>query len=327
MANFPNLTINDTGNITLPVGTTSQRPGSASDGYTRFNSDDNILETRIPSAWQECRRELKEAGKFLYYPGRNKGIQQYNSSGGPYNFDTSYDFSFDAASIANAEDISISFSHDGNLFFVGSNDNYFVVSQCSTPFDISTASVINSNITIGTSSAGTGYGITFYNFGYFGWVSRGQGIGSGNIYDLYQFATPYDISSSSFVKSHSLSGVNGHSGTVSFNPDGTRAFIGERAGNSQHHQYNLATPFDLSTESSRQSTTVSENDAVAIQFTASGYHYYTGNHSPDGINRYTVDTPFDITSRISQQFLVDPGDQAGTRLAGNGICIAGAPWH
>ena len=38
MATLTNLTIDDTGYIQLPVGTTSQRPGSPANGQTRFNS-------------------------------------------------------------------------------------------------------------------------------------------------------------------------------------------------------------------------------------------------------------------------------------------------
>lgn len=50
MASLKNTTINDTGNLTLPVGSTAQRP-SASTGMTRFNSDLGIMEYYGSAGW------------------------------------------------------------------------------------------------------------------------------------------------------------------------------------------------------------------------------------------------------------------------------------
>lgn len=50
-SSFKNLTINDTGYIALPVGTTAQRP-SASIGQTRYNSTFGFVEKYNNSRWQ-----------------------------------------------------------------------------------------------------------------------------------------------------------------------------------------------------------------------------------------------------------------------------------
>jgi hypothetical protein len=50
MANLKNTTINDTGHLTLPVGTTAQRP-TASTGQTRFNSSLGLMEYYNGTAW------------------------------------------------------------------------------------------------------------------------------------------------------------------------------------------------------------------------------------------------------------------------------------
>jgi len=44
MANLKNTTINDTGFLQLPSGTTAQRPGSAATGQMRYNTTTNLVE-------------------------------------------------------------------------------------------------------------------------------------------------------------------------------------------------------------------------------------------------------------------------------------------
>ena len=51
MANLLNITINDTGHITLPSGTTAQRPSSPLVGYIRFNTTMGLVEYYNGSYW------------------------------------------------------------------------------------------------------------------------------------------------------------------------------------------------------------------------------------------------------------------------------------
>jgi hypothetical protein len=51
MATLKNTTINDTGFIRLPVGTTAQRPGSPVAGMIRFNTSLSIIEFYNGSSW------------------------------------------------------------------------------------------------------------------------------------------------------------------------------------------------------------------------------------------------------------------------------------
>lgn len=53
MANLKNLTINDTGFITLPNGTTAQRPESPSAGMVRYNTTWGITEYYDGSNWRD----------------------------------------------------------------------------------------------------------------------------------------------------------------------------------------------------------------------------------------------------------------------------------
>jgi hypothetical protein len=85
MANLINLTINDTGFLGLPSGTTDQRPGSPATGYVRFNTTLGIIEYYNGSFWidQTTGRVTEgsvvtsnlqlhlDAGKSLSYRGGN----------------------------------------------------------------------------------------------------------------------------------------------------------------------------------------------------------------------------------------------------------------
>ena len=53
MASLKNTTINDTGNLTLPVGSTAQRPSVAT-GQTRFNSTLGVMEYYGAAGWVPC---------------------------------------------------------------------------------------------------------------------------------------------------------------------------------------------------------------------------------------------------------------------------------
>lgn len=51
MANLKNTDINDTGYLTLPIGTTAQRPSSPAAGMLRYNSTDSTAEVYDGAAW------------------------------------------------------------------------------------------------------------------------------------------------------------------------------------------------------------------------------------------------------------------------------------
>ena len=51
MATLKNSTVNATGYIQLPVGTTAQRPASPVTGYMRFNSTLGYIEFYNGSSW------------------------------------------------------------------------------------------------------------------------------------------------------------------------------------------------------------------------------------------------------------------------------------
>jgi hypothetical protein len=53
MATLKNTTINDTGFLKTPVGTTAQRPGTPVQGDVRWNSDLGYHEIYTGSTWKQ----------------------------------------------------------------------------------------------------------------------------------------------------------------------------------------------------------------------------------------------------------------------------------
>ena len=60
MANLKNSSINDTGFLKLPAGTTSQRPGSPNRGMLRYNTDEEFVEFWDGSIWTQFIRVVPE---------------------------------------------------------------------------------------------------------------------------------------------------------------------------------------------------------------------------------------------------------------------------
>ncbi len=53
MATLTNLNIDDTGHLTLPSGTTAQRPNSPQEGYIRFNTSTSTVEYFDGTYWRD----------------------------------------------------------------------------------------------------------------------------------------------------------------------------------------------------------------------------------------------------------------------------------
>lgn len=114
MATLKNTTINDTGFITLPSGTTAQRPSSPLSGYIRYNSTFGEVEVYNGTSWYSRTAPVQngllaylDAGNTNSYPGTgttwtdlsNNGKNStlvngptFSSSGGYFIFDGTNDY-------------------------------------------------------------------------------------------------------------------------------------------------------------------------------------------------------------------------------------------
>ena len=109
---------------------------------------------------------------------------------------------------------------------------------------------------------------------------------------------------------------------VDFKPDGTRIFIGNE-GNDIIAQYDLTTPWDVTSMTNQQcspSIKSDEDKLRNIQLSSDGKFLYVGGNDGDEINKYSLTTPYNITSislETSYSISAQTGDMRGFIFSSN----------
>ncbi|MDB4416863.1 beta-propeller fold lactonase family protein [bacterium] len=144
---------------------------------------------------------------------------------------------------------------------------------------------------------------------------------AGQDVNEYTLSTAFDISTSSFVDSFSVSGQETNPRGIAFNNNGTKMFIVGTIGDDVN-EYTLSAGFDVSTASFVDSFSVSAQDTnpYAVDFNADGTKMFVVGTQNDSVYEYTLSSAFDVsTSTYSQAF--DLSSQAATPI---GITFFGA---
>ncbi len=98
---------------------------------------------------------------------------------------------------------------------------------------------------------------------------------------------------------------------LDFKPDGTRVFVASQ-GNKKVGQYDLTTPWDISTATNQVCSSFDEEQVRNIQLSADGNTLYLGGNEDDDIKRYSLAAPYDITSITLQATTFSVSSQTGT---------------
>jgi hypothetical protein len=131
MATVKNLTINDSGYIRLPNGTTAQRPGSPTAGMIRYNSDLAITEYYTGSAWTNIANQLVTNGLVLALDAGN--TQSYSGSGSTW-----YDLSGNGNHMTLVGSPSWSSSNGGYFTFNNATTNYASIANANCSANLKT---------------------------------------------------------------------------------------------------------------------------------------------------------------------------------------------
>ena len=126
----------------------------------------------------------------------------------------------------------------------------------------------------------------------------------------YDLSTAWDVSSSSFSQSFSISAQDGNVSGLFFKSDGTKMYLCGYNTDSIY-EYNLSTAWDISAASYNQSFSVSsqETEPHGIFFKTDGSKMYLIGASSDAVNEYDLSTSWDIsTATYSQNFSVSSED-------------------
>ena len=215
-------------------------------------------------------------------------------------FKQSKDISSDATGLR-----QINFKPDGKIMYVTNRENddtsevdSVIEYSLSTPFDISTATLTSSTTLTNIDKP---HAIHFKPDGKVMYV-----VDNGSLtIEQYNLTTAWDSSTLVHDDNFAISDEN-QLRALAFKYDGTKMYV---TGNETEviQQFTLSTPWDVasatkdSTESS--ALTDKEDNPRSIQFNSDGTIFYIGGNGSDSIHKYTLSTPWDVsTLEFSQSY-------------------------
>lgn len=119
----------------------------------------------------------------------------------------------------------------------------------------------------------------------------------GDDINEYDLSTAWDVSSASYVQNFSVSAQMTTPYGLFFKPDGTKMYVLDNDADDVN-EYDLSTPWDISTASYLQvfSVLAQDNNASGLWFSNDGTKMYIVGDSGNDINEYTLSTAWDVSS-------------------------------
>jgi sugar lactone lactonase YvrE len=268
-------------------------------------TDGSYVETTAPTSYDQVASGSWEMYGVVY----NAVDGDLQLSGGLFNA-----FDVDTASYVqnfsvSAQDTSpwgIAFNTDGTKMFVtgevGRDVNEY---NLSTAFDITTATFVDSFSTNAQESQPLD--IAFNTNGTKMFIVGGE----GQDINEYTLSTGFDVSTSTFVDSFSVSSQDTDPQGLSFNLDGTKMFVLGDTNNSVY-QYTLSTGFDVSTasyDSVSFSVASQETNPQGLAFNTNGTKMFVVGYIGDDVNQYALSSGFDLsTASYEKTFSISSQD-------------------
>ena len=220
--------------------------------------------------------------KMFVIGDQRKSVNEYNLS---TPFDTSTLDWVGATSISDREGnpTGIAFSSDGaKMFVVGTQGGNVTEYELSTPFDVSTLTFVAATSISNKESSPTG--IAFSSYGTKMFV-----IGLGGNVNEYDLSTPFDVSTASFVDATLISNRESSPTGIAFSSYGTKMFVIGIDGDNVN-EYDLSTPFDVSTASFVDATSIrsDESNPQGIAFSSDGAKMFVVGSNEDKVNEYDL---------------------------------------
>ena len=236
-----------------------------------------------------------------------------SNSFGFITFKQSKDISSDATGLR-----QINFKPDGTIMYVTNREkntvslvDSVIQYSLSTPFDISTATLTSSTTLTNIDKP---HAIHFKPDGKVMYV-----VDNGSLtVEQYNLTTAWDTSSLVYDNNFTVSNEN-QLRSLAFKYDGTKMYV-TGAETEVIQQFTLSVPWDVTsaTKDSTESPSLSakEDNVRSIQFNSDGTIFYIGGNDSDSIHKYTLSTPWDVsTLEFSQSYSFS----AQVSSAGNSI--------
>ena len=189
----------------------------------------------------------------------------------------------------------ISFNNDGSkIYLTGENSSAINEYNLTIPYDLDTISPVQTVASV-LSEDDAPTRAVFNNDGTKVFVS---GLSNSEIHE-YNVLTPYDVSTISPVQvTVSVISEDLFPTSIVFNNDGSKLFMLGMENNTVY-EYNLPTPFDLTSISPVQASASllsEDNNVVGLEFSVDGSKMFMLGISSNAINEYNLTTPFDLTT-------------------------------
>jgi sugar lactone lactonase YvrE len=133
----------------------------------------------------------------------------------------------------------------------------------------------------------------------------------------YTLATPWNVSTASYVQIFSVASQETSPTDVFFKPDGTKMYVVGATGQDVN-EYNLSTAWDISTASYVQVFSVASQEATpqGLFFKPDGTKMYVTGSTSDNVNEYSLSTPWNIsTASYVRNFSVSSQDATPLSLS------------
>lgn len=194
----------------------------------------------------------------------------------------------------------------GTFLHIGTSANETQQYNLSTAFDLTTATFDTQ-----FSLSGSISGLDVANSGSRIYVTN-QETSEVSQFDL---STPFDIDTRSLVSTESFS-LSGFPVDVEVVDGGSRFYIVSTVGISEFTQFDLSTPFDISTRTQVNQVSLSPgNDQRGLSFKEDGSVLITTDRDSDVLREYQLSTPYDITTASEVDNIPSPtSDNIGVDL-------------
>jgi DNA-binding beta-propeller fold protein YncE len=169
------------------------------------------------------------------------------------------------------------------MYIIGRTNDNVNEYDLSSAWDISTASYLQA-FSVATEET-VPEGLAFKPDG-----TKMYVVGSnGDDVNEYDLSTPWDISTASYLQNFSVAAQETNPGSVFFKPDGTKMYITGTAGDDVN-EYDLSTPWDISTASYLQNFSLSGQDTApfGLFFHPDGSGFYVVGINNDTVYQYTI---------------------------------------
>ena len=208
----------------------------------------------------------------------------------------------------------ITFNNDGTkMFIVGTTGDDVNEYTLSVGFDLSSTVTFVDSFSVSSQEAGP----TAVKFNADGTKMFITGVSSSNVHE-YALTTGFDVSTASFTQTLVTTVDNDNFG-LDFKDDGTKMYITGNQ-NDKIYEYNLSSAFDISTATFNQDMTTQPHDyePFGIEWSSDGTRLWIVGTIHNGVDEYSVGTPWDISTMVHVGFYFVGGNPSGIHISPDG---------